>query len=191
MHPPLRLNIFYTLLDATSTRSVFSYSHMPPYHVPRLARLEAEVRVCMCALLCSSSLSLRSSASTKLFSVIPCFHRSASSLIFSAILSRFCVFWIINTIKNVTTVVAVLMTNCHASENPRIGPLTAHTAKVTNAIENVQGLPSNVEVLVVNLVNKSVVSCACVCDLDPDLGLPMTTMVDNVQNTHKNYRPKD
>ena len=39
----------------------------------------------------------------------------------------FWVFWIRNTIKKVTIVVPVLMTNCHVSEKPKNGPLTAQT----------------------------------------------------------------
>ena len=32
--------------------------------------------------------------------------------------------WIRNTIRNVTIVVPVLMTSCHVSEKPKIGPVT-------------------------------------------------------------------
>jgi hypothetical protein len=35
----------------------------------------------------------------------------------SAALTRFCVFWIRNTIRNVTIVVPVLMASCQVSEN--------------------------------------------------------------------------
>ena len=41
--------------------------------------------------------------------------------------SRFCVFWIRNTIRNVTIVVPVLMTSCHVSLKPNSGPVTAQT----------------------------------------------------------------
>ena len=36
--------------------------------------------------------------------------------------SRFCVFWIRKTIRNVTIVVPVLITSCHVSEKSKIGP---------------------------------------------------------------------
>ena len=41
---------------------------------------------------------------------------SSSSLACSAALSRFWVFWIRNTIRKVTMVVPVLITNCQVSE---------------------------------------------------------------------------
>src|SRR5215471_14229198 len=40
---------------------------------------------------------------------------SSSSLMCMAAVSRFCVFWITNTMRKVTIVVAVLMTSCHVS----------------------------------------------------------------------------
>src|SRR4051812_21083787 len=39
--------------------------------------------------------------------------------------SLFCERWIRNTIRKVTTVVAVLMTSCQVFENPNSGPLTS------------------------------------------------------------------
>jgi hypothetical protein len=41
---------------------------------------------------------------------------SSSNFAWMAVPSRFWVFWITNTIKNVRTDVAVLMTSCHVSE---------------------------------------------------------------------------
>ncbi len=41
---------------------------------------------------------------------------SSSSLIWVATASRFCVFWMRNTIRNVTIVVPVLMISCQLSE---------------------------------------------------------------------------
>ena len=40
---------------------------------------------------------------------------NSESLSCSAMVSRFCVFWIRNTIRNVTIVVEVLMTSCQVS----------------------------------------------------------------------------
>lgn len=47
---------------------------------------------------------------------------SSSSLSWIALLSRFWVFWMRNTIKKVTIVVPVLITNCQVSEKLNIGP---------------------------------------------------------------------
>ena len=49
---------------------------------------------------------------------------SSSSLICIASVSRFWVFWIRNTIRNVMMVVPVLITSCQVSVNPKIGPVT-------------------------------------------------------------------
>ena len=46
---------------------------------------------------------------------------NSSSLTCMAALSRFCEFWMRNTIRNVTMVVPVLMTSCHVSEKPKSG----------------------------------------------------------------------
>ena len=48
---------------------------------------------------------------------------SSSSLICTASVSRFCVLWIRNTIRNVTMVVPVLITSCHVSLQSNSGPL--------------------------------------------------------------------
>ena len=50
-----------------------------------------------------------------------------------ALLSRFCVFWIRNTIRKVTMVVPVLMTSCQVSEKPKSGPVTAQTTMMRQA----------------------------------------------------------
>src|SRR4051812_44700007 len=47
---------------------------------------------------------------------------NSSSLVWMAAPSRFWMFWIRNTIRNVTIVVPVLMTSCHVSEKPKNGP---------------------------------------------------------------------
>jgi len=60
--------------------------------------------------------------------------------------SRFCVFWIRNTIRNVTIVVAVLMTSCHVVEKRRAGPRIAQTAIVATAAANAHGDPTAADV---------------------------------------------
>src|SRR5215212_2752814 len=55
--------------------------------------------------------------------------------------SRFCVFWIRNTIRKVTIVVPVLMTSCQVSEKPKNGPVTAQTIMSTTESANVRGFP--------------------------------------------------
>src|SRR6476660_1762768 len=52
-----------------------------------------------------------------------------------------------NTIRNVTMVVPVLITSCHVSENPKSGPLTAHTRTMPAAVMNVDARPAASEVL--------------------------------------------
>ena len=47
---------------------------------------------------------------------------TSSSLICSASPSRFCVFWMTKTMRNVTIVVAVLMTSCQVELNAKTGP---------------------------------------------------------------------
>src|SRR5271165_6411408 len=60
--------------------------------------------------------------------------------------SRFCAFWIKNTIRKVTMVVPVLMTSCHVSEKSKNGPLTAHTMMVATARANTHARPTSREV---------------------------------------------
>ena len=52
---------------------------------------------------------------------------SSSSFSCVAFDARFALFWITNTIQNVTTVVVVLMNSCHVSEKWKIGPVSAQT----------------------------------------------------------------
>jgi hypothetical protein len=44
-------------------------------------------------------------------------------------------------------VVPMLMTNCHVSEQPKKGPVTAHATTVIIAIMNAEGLPTPCDVL--------------------------------------------
>jgi hypothetical protein len=64
-----------------------------------------------------------------------------------AALSRFCEFWIKNTIRKVTIVVPVLITSCHVSEKPKSGPLTAHTMTTPAATIKVDARPAASDVL--------------------------------------------
>src|SRR5687767_6469187 len=65
----------------------------------------------------------------------------SSSFICSASVSRFCVFWIRNTMRKVTIVVPVLITNCHVSEKPKRGPVVAQSRMIATAAAKVEGLP--------------------------------------------------
>ena len=67
---------------------------------------------------------------------------SSSSFRWMAWASRFCVFWMRNTIRNVTIVVPVLMTSCHVSENPNKGPLAAQTTTIAQLAMKVRGEPA-------------------------------------------------
>ena len=89
------------------------------------------------------------------FAVMPSFFMMASCLIFIASVSRFCVFWIMNTIRKVMIVVLVLMISCQVSENCRIGPLIHQTISTPRAIINTHGRPNHVDTVVVNLVKIS------------------------------------
>src|SRR5688500_15491337 len=70
----------------------------------------------------------------------------SSSFTCIACASRFCVFWMRNTMRNVTIVVPVLMTSCHVSLKPNIGPVTLHTTTVPSASEKAAGVPEMCEV---------------------------------------------
>ena len=69
--------------------------------------------------------------------------------------SRFCVFWIRNTIRKVTMVVLVLMISCHVSEKPKNGPLAAHRTMTRQQMMNVAGRPAAWATLFAILVNNS------------------------------------
>ena len=58
-----------------------------------------------------------------------------------AALSRFCEFWITNTIRNVTTLVQEFMTSCQVSEYAKIGPVRSHSTTVIAAAPNTPGCP--------------------------------------------------
>jgi hypothetical protein len=58
---------------------------------------------------------------------------NSSSLHCTASASRFCVLWIRNTIRNVTTVVPVLMTSCHVSLKAKSGPVMIQTRMTATA----------------------------------------------------------
>src|SRR5262249_52900194 len=56
-------------------------------------------------------------------------------------LSRFCEFWIRNTIRNVATLVQVFMTNCQESEYEKKGPVNSHAITVATATAKTMGCP--------------------------------------------------
>ena len=56
---------------------------------------------------------------------------SSASFSCTASVSRFWVFWIRNTIRKVTIVVAVLITSCQVSLKPNSGPITAQRSRAT------------------------------------------------------------
>src|SRR3954465_11073278 len=64
-----------------------------------------------------------------------------------AALSLVCEFWIRKTIKNVTMVVPVLMTNCQVSEKPNNGPVIAQTRITPAARIKVDARPAACDVL--------------------------------------------
>src|ERR1700712_5458252 len=68
---------------------------------------------------------------------------ATSSLSFSCMASEslFCDFWIRNTIRKVTMVVPVLITNCQVSEYLKTGPVTAQMITVAAAIIKAAELP--------------------------------------------------
>ena len=78
-----------------------------------------------------------------------------------AALSRFWVFWIKNTIKNVIIVVPVLITNCQVSENLQTGPVDAQTTTSSTADKNVQELPAAFDVLAANLRKRVFIMFPC------------------------------
>ena len=55
--------------------------------------------------------------------------------------SRFCVFWIRNTIRKVTIVEPVVMISCQVSEKPNSGPVTAHTTTTVQQTTKASGVP--------------------------------------------------
>jgi hypothetical protein len=63
-------------------------------------------------------------------------------LIWVAFISRLVVAWMTNTIRNVTIVVAVLITSCHVSEKPNSGPVISHVTMTTAARSSANGEPA-------------------------------------------------
>lgn len=59
--------------------------------------------------------------------------------------SRFWVFWMRNTIRNVTIVVVVLITNCQVSLKPNSGPVTSQPRISTTANVKTGGWPQKRE----------------------------------------------
>ena len=59
-------------------------------------------------------------------------------------------------------VVVVLMTSCHVSENPKMGPEKAHSTIAKKASIKAQGEPTIDEVLLENLRKASFILCTLV-----------------------------
>jgi hypothetical protein len=72
---------------------------------------------------------------------------SSSSLRWSARESRFCVFWIRNTIRNVTIVVLVLMMSCQVSEKANAGPVMSQPRISATEAMNAYAEPTAFEAL--------------------------------------------
>src|SRR5579871_6305335 len=78
--------------------------------------------------------------------------------------SRFWVFWIRNTMRKVTIVVPVLITSCHVSEKPKIGPEIAHATMTNAAPINAHELPDHWATRVAPAANH-----ACIVTLISDM----------------------
>jgi hypothetical protein len=100
---------------------------------------------------------------------------SSSSLTWIAALSRFWEFWIRNTIRKVMMVVPVLMTNCHVSENPNNGPVTAQIMIVNEARTNVVARPAACEVRLATLPNNLAIRPGAAW-LSPELAAPFARL---------------
>ncbi|MNC91345.1 hypothetical protein D3C83_75870 [compost metagenome] len=70
-------------------------------------------------------------------------------------MSRFCVCWMMKTMRNVTMVVLVLITSCHVSENLKIGPMQAQTMTMPNAIRKAGVEPVFSEIQLANRARRS------------------------------------
>lgn len=68
-------------------------------------------------------------------------------------ISRFCVFWMINTIQNVTIVVNVFMKSCQVSDQPKNGPARNHTTHIATDDRNAHDAPMASAVTRANLSN--------------------------------------
>jgi hypothetical protein len=69
--------------------------------------------------------------------------------------SRFCVAWIKNTIRNVSTVVLVFIISCQVSDQLKIGPEMNHNIVNTHAIMNASGAPTSMADRLENFANWS------------------------------------
>jgi hypothetical protein len=71
---------------------------------------------------------------------------SSSNFNCIAVLSRFCVFWMRNTMRKVTMVVPVLITSCHVLLKPKSGPVIPQATMIATATRNALGVPARFEV---------------------------------------------
>jgi hypothetical protein len=68
---------------------------------------------------------------------------SSSSLSWIAAVSRFWVFWMMNTIRKVTMVVEVLTRSCQVSLKPKNGPDSPHSTMIASAATKIVGRPAS------------------------------------------------
>src|SRR5206468_4331665 len=97
---------------------------------------------------------------------------SSSSFTWIASESRFCVFWMRNTIRKVTMVVPVLMTSCQVSLKPKIGPVMAQMAITSTARVKVSGRPVALAVHLAKRVNHDFDLVGLMCRLSEQFGCP-------------------
>src|SRR3569832_358869 len=100
------------------------------------------------------------------------------SLAWTAALSRFWVAWIRNTIRKVTMVVPVLITNCQVSLKPNRGPVTAQMTTMATAIRKVVGLPLTREVATARRANQPPLDC----DVEEAFAIGRLARIDDPQS---------
>src|SRR5215471_687512 len=108
----------------------------------RFADVSIAARVAKAAFIRSTSASDISSRLISELRAAALTRMSSSSLSCMACVSRVWVFWITNTIRKVTIVVAVLMTSCQVSDQPKIGPQAAQRRTAAIASRNVDDRPT-------------------------------------------------
>ena len=90
-----------------------------------------------------------------MFRACRCARMSSSSFRWSARVSRFCVAWMRNTMRKVTTVVPVLMTSCQVSLKWKSGPLAPQARTTRSASRNARGLPTASDAAKASLAKRS------------------------------------
>src|SRR5262245_52126588 len=77
-----------------------------------------------------------------------------------------------NTMRKVTIVVPVLMTSCHVSEYPKIGPTIAHDTMTPSAIAKAPVLPAHLVTVSESASNASPMLQRGLFFIDPPCGQP-------------------